>query len=109
MAFVGKRHTEHRSRLRYEQSCRIYPAGSGPQNFAFQPAYTITNVSGNIEKNLKSSGRGTFGLKSFKVGFFIYNATNRRYFVTRNVSAGEGAYDVVAPPLTFGLRISAEM
>jgi iron complex outermembrane recepter protein len=94
---------------RYTSSFTFYPGGSGPQDFALQPAYTLANISGDIEKDLGNSGQGAHGIKSFKVGFFIYNATNRRYYITRDVSAGEGAYDIVAPPLTFGLRISAAM
>jgi outer membrane receptor protein involved in Fe transport len=85
------------------------PGGGGPQNFAFQPAYPLANISGDIEKDLRNSGQRTFGLKSFKVGFFIYNATNRQYYIFRNVDSGLGAYDNVAPPRTFGLRISAAM
>jgi iron complex outermembrane recepter protein len=90
---------------RYTSSFQFYPGGSGPQNFAYQPAYTLVNISGDIEKDLQ----GRFGLQSIKAGFFIYNATDRRYFVTRDVQAGEGAYDIVAPPLSFGLRVSASM
>jgi iron complex outermembrane receptor protein len=94
---------------RYTSSYVFFAGGGGPQNFAFQPAYPLANISADIEKDLRNSGQRTFGLKSYKVGFFIYNATNRRYYILRDVSAGEGAYDVAAPPLTFGLRISAEM
>jgi iron complex outermembrane recepter protein len=107
---IGDRLTAHLNvAARYTSSFQFYPGGSGPQNYAFQPAYTIANISGDIEKELSNSGQDTFGLKSFKVGFFIYNATNRRYFVSRDIQVGEGAYDIVAPPLTFGLRISAAM
>lgn len=94
---------------RYTSSYVFFAGGGGPQNFAFQPAYPLANISGDIEKDLRNSGQRTFGLKSFKVGFFIYNATNRHYYMIRNVDSGLGAFDTVAPPLTFGLRISAAM
>jgi hypothetical protein len=97
---------------RYTSSFQFYAGGAGPQNYAFQPPYTLVNISGDVEWDLSHDGQGTYGLKSFKIGFFIYNATDRQYYIARNMTivfGASGAYDTVAPPLTYGLRISVEM
>jgi len=84
----------------------FYPDAGGSQGYAYQPGYFIANVSGYLEHTVGNSSSG-FGLKDYRIGFYINNATDKKYYWVRTPQASLGLLDTVAPPLTFGLRVSA--
>lgn len=81
--------------VRYSDKYDFAPGAGGPLRTDFQPATTVVNLSGNIgpEDN------------QFSIGFFINNLTDEKYHNFRQSAAGFGAFDYVAPPRTYGMRI----
>ena len=82
---------------RYTDRYLFYPGAGGVLGADQQAGYTVLNMSGGISP----------GSEAYEVGFYIDNLTGRRYY--ENIETGTLAIDtIVAPPLTFGLRLKAK-
>lgn len=81
--------------VRYSDAYDFAPGAGGPLRTDFQPATTVANLSGNVRTQDDM----------FSIGFFINNLTDEKYQSFRQSAAGFGAFDYVAPPRTYGLRV----
>jgi iron complex outermembrane recepter protein len=93
----------------YTNGYDLQPGGGGPLGYAVQPSYTELNISGYIEPKNLQNGATFLGLKDYKIGFYITNATDRQFYNGRFMITGTfgGLVDQVAQPRMFGLRVSA--
>ena len=64
---------------------------------------TIVNLSGYLEKEFTRSAGG-LAPQYVRLGFFVNNATDKKYYALRTSQAFIGLLDVAAPPITYGLR-----
>jgi iron complex outermembrane receptor protein len=92
---------------RYTSSYDFYPGANGPQRYARQDGYALFNVSGYLERQVDDAGSGGLSPKYYRVGFFINNATDKKYFAVRVPQPFIGLMEVAAPARTYGLRLSA--
>lgn len=83
--------------VRYSDRYDFSPGAGGPLRTDFQPSHTVADISGNIGP---SDGR-------YSVGFFVNNVTDEKYQTFRQSAASFGAFDYVAKPRTYGLRVRA--
>lgn len=81
--------------VRYSDKYDIAPGAGGPLRTDFQPSTTIANISGNIRT----------ADDTFSIGFFVNNLTDEKYHSFRQSAGFFGAFDYVAPPRTYGLRV----
>ncbi|AMU92603.1 hypothetical protein ATM17_30555 (plasmid) [Sphingopyxis macrogoltabida] len=88
---------------RYTSGYDFFPGAQGPLQYSRTGGYAIINLSGYIERELNGSG-----IRSYRLGFYINNATDLKYSSINVTSAGFGLFQTVAPPITYGLRASAE-
>jgi iron complex outermembrane recepter protein len=88
---------------RYTTRYDFFPGGGGPSDYSSQAGFGLMNISSYVEKTLPSSV-----IKSYRVGVFVNNATDKRYYILRSASPFIGLLDAVAKPMTFGLRASAD-
>jgi iron complex outermembrane receptor protein len=93
---------------RYTTRYYFYPDAGGPVGHDVQPGYGIVNISGDLEHQAAGAGSRGIGLKAYKIGYYVKNATNKKYYQLRGTSAGLGEYEQVAAPITVGLRLSAD-
>lgn len=91
---------------RYTSGYDFYPGAQGLLDYAHQDAYTLVNVSGYLQRDLVNSS-ASFSPDYYRVGFFVNNALDTEYYALRTSQAYIGLLDVAAPPMTYGLRLSA--
>ena len=89
---------------RYTSSYDFYPGAQGLFDYARQEGYTIVNLSGYLEKEFTRSAGG-LAPQYVRLGFFVNNATDKKYYALRTSQAFVGLLDVAAPPRTYGLRL----
>lgn len=92
---------------RYTSSYDFYPGANGPQRYARQDGYLLVNLSGYLEREVDWSDGGGFSPRYYRIGFFVNNATDKKYYTLRVAQPFIGLLDVAAPPRTYGLRLSA--
>ena len=83
--------------VRYSDHYDFSPGAGGPLRTDFQPSFTVADISGNVGPE---NG-------AYSIGFFINNLTDEKYLSFRQSAAGFGAFDYVAKPRTYGLRVRA--
>lgn len=72
------------------------PGAGGDLRSDQQAGYTIVNLSGGVGPD---SG-------AYEIGFYVDNLTNKNYYSTIAVG-GFGVAELIAPPITYGLRLKA--
>ena len=80
--------------VRYSSAYDIYPGAGGPMHWAYQPSYTLMNISGYV------SPPGS----KYRVGFYVNNLTDTRYWLIKD-SYPYGNLGAYAQPITYGLRV----
>ena len=88
---------------RYTSSYDFYPGAQGLFDYARQDGYAIVNLSGYVQKDF-DRGAGGLTPRYVRLGFFVNNATDKKYYALRTSQAFIGLLDVAAPPRTYGLR-----
>jgi iron complex outermembrane receptor protein len=83
---------------RYTSSFDHVPGAGGPLNLDHEPSYTLVNVTGGVGP----------ADESYKIGFYVDNAFNDRYALSRQTSVPFGAYEAPARPRTYGVRAQAK-
>ena len=105
-ALVADSLTAHLNFLgQYTSGYDFFPGAQGAGGWAHQKGYGLINISGYLEKD--NSGAGEFIPKYYRVGFYINNATDTRYYALKTSQAFIGLLTSAAQPITFGLRVSA--
>jgi outer membrane receptor protein involved in Fe transport len=87
---------------RYTSAYDFFPGAQGLFNYAHQDGYALINISGHLQKDFTAVG----GLRPryVRLGFFVNNLTDKKYYALRTSQAFIGLLDVAAPPRTYGLR-----
>jgi iron complex outermembrane receptor protein len=83
---------------RYSGSFDHVPGAGGVLGLDHEPSYTLVNVTGGVGP----------ADESYKIGFYLDNAFNERYALSRQTSDPFGAYEAPARPRTYGVRAQAK-
>lgn len=80
--------------VRYTSAYDFWPGRGGPLRYDFQPGMALVNMTGSLKSQSAD----------LEVGFYINNLTGKKYYIQR-FSQSFGAFDTVAQPRTFGIRL----
>jgi iron complex outermembrane receptor protein len=93
---IGNDWTGHFNLLVHHSSRYDFdPGAGGPLGYDYQPAFTLANLTLGVGP---SDGK-------YRIGAYINNLTNARYYIQRGTSAPFGVFDQLSRPRTAGLRI----